>query len=298
MKIVIFGAGAIGSLFGALLSKNNDVLLFGRKSHINKIKCSGLEIKGLTNLKVKIKAEFSYENISFTPDLMILTVKSYDTEAAIKQVKKIIDNDTKILYLQNGLDNIEKISNHIKSEKLIAGTTTHGAFFSKPGIIEHTGMGMTVLGDVNKTNSNFLYNVINFFNQAGIETKQSNNISEDIWNKAIINSSINPLTAIFQCNNGYLLKNPILEKLLENICIESTCIANAYGFDFSVDDMIQKTKNVIKNTAENFSSMLQSLKKNKKTEIDSINGKLAMIGKEYNIDTTLNDFIVHYIKSL
>jgi len=94
------------------------------------------------------------------------------------------------------------------------------------------------------------------------------------------------------------LKNPILEKLLENICIESTCIANAYGFDFSVDDMIQKTKNVIKNTAENFSSMLQSLKKNKKTEIDSINGKLAMIGKEYNIDTTLNDFIVHYIKSL
>jgi 2-dehydropantoate 2-reductase len=298
MKIVIFGAGAIGSLFGALLSKNNEVFLFGRKSHIHAIKNNGLTIKGKTNLNVKINAESSFENITFSPDLLILTVKSYDTEAAIKQAKKIILKDTKILSLQNGLDNIEKISNHIKSEKIIAGVTTHGAFFSKPGIVEHTGIGKTVLGDLNNTKSNFIDKVIKLFNEAGIETRESKNISEDIWNKAIINSSINPLTSIFQCNNGYLLENPILEKLIENICKESTSIANAYGIDFSVEIMINKTKDVIKNTAENFSSMLQSIKKNKKTEIDSINGKLTFIGKENNVDTKLNEFLYHYIKSL
>ena len=298
MKIIIFGAGAIGSLFGALLSKNNDVLLFGRRSHIDAIKNNDLTIKGKTNLNVKINAESSLEKIAFSPDLLILTVKSYDTEAAIKQLKKIIDKETKILSLQNGLDNIEKISNHINSEKIIAGITTHGAFFSKPGIVDHTGMGMTVLGDLNNTKSNFLDKVVKLFNEAEIETKESKNISEDIWNKAIINSSINPLTSIFQCNNGYLLENPILEKLLENICKESTSIANVYGINFSVDDMINKTKDVIRNTAENFSSMLQSIRKNKKTEIDSINGKLTFIGKENNVDTKLNDFLVRYIRSL
>jgi 2-dehydropantoate 2-reductase len=298
MKIIIFGSGAIGSLFGALLSMNNDVLLLGRKSHINAIKNNGLTIKGKTNFNVKINAESSFENITFSPDLLILTVKSYDTEEAIKQAKKIIDKDTKILSLQNGLDNIEKISNHIKSEKIIAGITTHGAFFSKPGSVNHTGIGLTVLGDLNNTKTNFLETVVKLFNETGIETRVSKNISEDIWGKAIINSSINPLTSIFQCKNGYLLENPILEKLLENICIESTSIANNYGIEFSVDFMIKKTKDVIKNTAENFSSMLQSLRNNKKTEIDSINGKLAFIGKEYNVDTTLNDFLVRYIKSL
>jgi 2-dehydropantoate 2-reductase len=298
MKIVIFGAGAIGSLFGALLSKNNDVLLLGRKSHINSIKNNGLTITGKTNLNVKINAESSFENISFSPDLLILTVKSFDTEAAIKQVRKIINNNTKILSIQNGLDNIEKISKYIKLEKIIAGITTHGAFFSKPGIVEHTGMGMTVLGSLNSTKTNFLYAVVKIFNESGIKTKESKNISVDIWNKAIINSSINPLTSIFQCNNGYLLENPILEILLENICKESTSIASAYGIDLSVDVLIKKTKEVVKNTSENFSSMLQSIKKNKKTEIDSINGKLTYIGKKYHVDTTLNDFLFHYIKSL
>jgi 2-dehydropantoate 2-reductase len=298
MKIVIFGAGAIGSLFGALLSKNNDVILFGRKSHIDSIKKNGLTIKGKTKLNVKIKAESSFKNINFSPDLLILTVKSFDTKSAIKQAKKIIYNDTKILSLQNGLDNIEKISTHIKSENIIAGITTHGTFFSKPGIIEHTGLGITILGDINKTKTDFLDTIIKIFNQAAIETRESKNISEDIWSKAIINSSINPLTSIFQCKNGYLLENPILENLLENICKESTSIANVHGFDFSDDDMIKQTKDVIKNTGKNYSSMLQSLRKCKKTEIESINGILASIGRKYHVNTTLNDFLLRYIRFL
>ena len=298
MKIIIFGAGAIGSLFGALLSKNNDVLLFGRKSHINEIKDNGITVKGKTNLNVRINAEYSFEKISFSPDLLILTVKSYDTEAAIKQAKKIIDKDTKILSLQNGLDNIDKIAKVVSSEKIFSGTTTHGALFSKPGTIEHTGIGLTVLGDLNNTKTNFLDKAVRLFNESGIETIKSKNISKDLWSKVIINSSINPLTSIFQCKNGYLLKNPILEKLMEDICTESTSIARANGIDLSIDDMIEKTKIVIKNTSDNFSSMLQSIRKNQKTEIDSINGKLAIIGKAKNVEAPLNNFLNKYISSL
>jgi 2-dehydropantoate 2-reductase len=298
MKIIIFGAGAIGSLIGALLSKNNDVLLFGKKAHINEIKSNGIKIKGKTNLHVKINAEYSFDNISFSPDLLILTVKSYDTEIAIKQAKKLIDNETKILSLQNGLDNIEKIAKVVDSEKIFIGTTTHGALFSEPGTIEHTGIGLTVLGEVKNTKSNFLDVVVKLFNESGIETRKSKNISKDLWRKVIINSSINPLTSIFQCKNGHLLKNPILEKLLEDICKESTNIVRANGIDLSTDDMIEKTKIVIKNTSDNFSSMLQSTRKNQKTEIDSINGKLIFIGKNKKVKSPLNLFLHQYISSL
>jgi len=298
MKIIIFGAGAIGSLFGALLSKKNDVLLFGRRYHIDAIKKNGLEIKGITNLNVKINAEFSFDNVTFSPDLLILTVKSYDTETAIKQAKKIINSDTKVLSLQNGLDNIEKISKVVDSKRIIAGTTTHGAFFSKPGLIKHTGTGITILGELNKEKNKQLEKIIKLFNEVGIKTKGSKNIINDIWKKAVINSIINPITAIFRCKNGYLSKNPVLNRLLEMICEESIKIANSEGIDISYHDMILKTKEVIKNTSENSSSMLQSVLNKKRTEIGSINGKLIEIGTKNKISTKLNEILVYTVKSL
>jgi 2-dehydropantoate 2-reductase len=298
MRILIFGAGAIGSLFGAMLSKNTDVLLFGRKSHINAIKNTGLIIKGKKNFNVKINAESSFKNITFSPDLLILTVKSYDTEAAIKQAKEILNKDTRILSLQNGLDNIEKISKIVDSKRIIAGTTTHGAFFSKPGLIKHTGTGETVLGELNIEKTKQLKEIIKLFNEAGIVTKESKNIISDIWKKAIINSSINPLTAIFRCKNGHLIENPILEKLLVNICEESVKIANAEGIDISYQEMLNKTKEVVKNTSDNFSSMLQSILNKKRTEIDSINGKLIELGRKNKISTKLNELLVYTVKSL
>jgi 2-dehydropantoate 2-reductase len=298
MNITIVGAGAIGSLFGAFLSRNNNVLLIGRKDHISIIKKSGITIEGKTNLNIKIKAETSIDIVRDIPDLLILTTKSYDTESAILQAKKIIDDNTTILSIQNGLDNIEKIKKYHSCKKIIAGVTTHGAFFYKPGIIRHTGIGSTVLGELDGHKTGRIVNFINLFTKAGIKTTFSKNILEEIWIKAIINSSINPLTTFFHCKNGYLLENPILEKLVELICKESTFIANAEGVKLSNKDMINKTKNIIRNTAENYSSMLQSFKKGKKTEIDSINCKLVETGIKYDISPSINEILTYSIRLL
>jgi len=297
MNIIIFGAGAIGSLMGAYLSKNNNVLLIGRKSHILSIKKNDLVIIGKTNLKIKINATESFDDLKFKSDLLILTVKSYDTESAILQVKKIIDKDTIVLSLQNGLNNIDIIKQYINYENIIAGVTTHGAFFSKPGVIKHTGIGTTILGELNGKKTDRIYNIINCFNRSEIETVLAKDIIKEIWYKAIINSSINPLTAIFNCKNGYLLENPILEKFVEKICEESTDIAYSNGIKLSFNNAIKKTKEVIKNTSDNYSSMLQSIKNYKKTEIDSINGKLVEIGKTYKTDISLNQILKYLIKT-
>lgn len=298
MNIIIFGAGAIGSLLGGLLSKNNNVLLIGRENHVSTIKKSGLIIEGKTHINVKINAETHIDDVKFFPDLLILTVKSYDTEPSILQVKKIINRNTTVLSLQNGLDNIDKINKYLPPKQVIAGVTTHGAFFSKPGIIKHTGLGSTVLGELSRNKTERIEGIVFLFNHAGIRTTVSQNIVREIWIKAIINSSINPLTTIFRCKNGYLLKNPIFEKLLEKICKESTSIANADGLNLTYENMIKKTKNIIKNTAENYSSMLQSFKKGQRTEIDAINGRLAVVGKKHNVDTSLNDMLIYSVKSL
>ena len=63
------------------------------------------------------------------------------------------------------------------------------------------------------------------------------------------------MTTIFQCKNGYLLKNPILENLVEKVCLESTNIANTDEKNLSYHEMVEKTKEVIRNTSENNSSI-------------------------------------------
>ena len=298
MNILILGAGAIGSLFGGLLSKKNNVLLVGRKSHIKAIKENGLKITGKTRLNVKISAEDLIKKITFSPDLLILTVKSYDTEIAVKEAKSIIGNNTVVLPLQNGLDNIDKIEKIIGREKIIAGVTTHGTFFPKPGVIKHTGKGETILGELDGEKTERIKHIKDLFNEAGIETKISTNIIREIWVKTVINSSINPLTTFFQCKNGYLLENSILENLVEKICKESTEVANSEGLNLSYQNMIKKTKEVIQKTSENHSSMLQSFKKGGKTEIDSINGKIVDLGKRNGLETPINEMLVYSIKSI
>ena len=295
MNIVIFGAGAIGSLFGYFFSKENNVALIGRKNHIDAINQNGLIIKGKTKKNVKISAFETIDEVPFIPDLLILTVKSYDTENAIKQTVDLIDENTFVMSLQNGLGNVEKIQKYVDIKRILACITTHGVVFCKPGVIKHTGVGKTVIGSLENKSTTVIENIAKMLNKSGVKTTTSKDVLKDIWVKAIINSSINPITAIFRCKNGYLLENPVLEKILEKICSESTDIANADGIDVSYDNMIEKTKEVIQDTSENHSSMLQSFKQVKRTEIDEINGKIVEISKKYNIESPLNKILLDLI---
>jgi 2-dehydropantoate 2-reductase len=298
MNILVIGAGAIGSLFGALLSKKNKVILVGRTPRINVIQQQGLKITGKNHLSVKITAVDSIKEVTTTPDLILLTVKSYDTETAIKHTAQLLGKETAVLSLQNGLDNIEKIQRVINKNQILAGVTTHGAILSRPGVIRHTGRGATILGELTGRRSPRLDRIVAAFNEAGIETSSSTDINKEIWAKAIINSSINPLTTIFQCQNGYLLDNPVLEHVVESICTESVTVARAEGIDLLPTEMITRTKEVITETAQNYSSMLQSSQLGKQTEIDSINGALVKRGNAQGIPTPLNTILVTLVTSL
>ena len=297
MNIVVMGAGAIGSLFGGLLSEHNDVVLVGRKPHVEAINKKGLSIDGKTKLSVKISAVESVNKISFIPDFLILSVKSFGTETAMKEAKKIMGESTVVISIQNGLDNVEKISKYLPRNRIFVCITTHGVVFSKPGSIIHTGVGKTTIGVLSGKKTMELTAIIEEFNTSGIKTNYSKDIVRDIWIKAIVNSSINPLTTIFQCSNNYLLKNPILEKIVEKICEESTNIANSENLNLSYNEMIKKTKEVINETSENKSSMLQSFLQGKKTEINSINGMLLKIARKNNVESMLNEVLVNVVSN-
>lgn len=296
MEILVFGAGAIGSLFGGLLSQKYDVTLLSRKLYADAVERNGLRIRGKTNLIVYPKARV---NINHSYDLILLTVKSYATEEAAKQIKKSISENTIVLSLQNGLGNESLLAKYIGKRHLLKGLTSHGVIYLKPGVIYHSGIGETVIGELDGKITERVVRIAEIFDSVGIKTTAAKNIEAEMWVKVIINACINPLTAVTNLRNSAILKIPELRNLSRAICREAVEVANrSTNVKLLYKCTIRKVENVARLTAENKSSMLQDIENKRRTEIDFINGKIVELGRKYQIDTPVNSALVALVKSI
>jgi 2-dehydropantoate 2-reductase len=299
MKILVFGAGALGGFVGGVLSQKFDVTLFGKGEKMLPIRDSGLKITGVTEIVAKPEVAYEPQGLKDQEfDLIILTVKSYDTESAMGVIKDIINLNTAVISLQNGLDNEVKIAKVIGEERTLGGVTSHGLTSMEPGHVHHAGVGETKVGELDGDDSERIKKIALALSSVGIETEISQDINKEIWIKGIVNAGINPLTSLTGLKNGYLLKIPYLEQLLEDTCQECIEVAKGEGLDLADCDAIEKTKTVARLTAENRSSMLQDLDRGRKTEIDSINGRIVEIGGKHAIDTPINSTLVSLIKGI
>lgn len=299
MKIGIIGAGAMGSLYGGILSKQNDVYLIDIwKEHIDCINRDGLKI-----------VEDKVENIVYPKattdsklvphlDLVIVFVKSIHTLKAIQSNQDIICDDTIVLSLQNGYGNTEDIETVVKRENIIVGTTSHGATLLGPGKIKHAGVGMTYIGPLDEKSKYKAEKIKKNMEYCGIDTDISENILELIWSKLIINIAINPLTAILKIENGKLLESSYSLDLIKDLVDESISIAKEIGINLEKDETLEKVKNVASNTYSNKSSMLQDILNKRETEIDKINGAVVKVGEKLGISTPINSTIVKLVKSI
>lgn len=277
-----------------MLSRKHDVLLIGRRDHVHAIKKNGLKISGKTNFIAYPDATVTMKEGNEI-DIVILAVKAYDTEKAVKKIANICS--APILSLQNGIKNEEIVMEISGEKRAIGGITTHGVRYISPGEVCHTGVGETIIGEMDGSISERIKKFANMLSECRIETKISEDIRKEIWRKAIVNAAINPLTAILRCKNGYLLETTHTKKLMEDICKEATMVSKSAGIDVG-NDVIKKVKEVAYLTRENHSSMLQSAIRNKRTEIDYINGEIARIGKKNGIETPINSTLVAIIKAM
>ena len=301
MKIVILGAGAMGSLYGGFLAEGgNEVwLLDVWKEHMDTINKNGLKIEGLSGDRIirNIKATTNPSEIGIA-DLVIVFVKSTITDMAISQNLDIFNADTIVLTLQNGLGNVEKINKSIDEKNIIPGVTAHGATLIGPGSIRHAGIGATHIGELDGNSSDRIQNMANILNLAGLDTSISDNVMGLIWGKLLVNVGINAITAITKLKNGQLLDHAETEELLEKAVDEAWTIVKAKEISLSYDNPIIHTKQVCKATAQNFSSMLQDITNSRKTEIDMINGAIVREGSILGIETPINIVLTNLIKAL
>ncbi|MEY2520614.1 MAG: 2-dehydropantoate 2-reductase, partial [Verrucomicrobiota bacterium] len=207
MQIIVLGAGAIGSLYGAKLAAAHDVLLIGRPEHVSSIDARGLRIEGIESRTVRIPAANTVTQIN--PDtLILLTVKVTDSTAALEPIARLIRNDTTIVSLQNGLGS-EQIARAALGERgvVLRGITQFGAIFETPGAIKYMAAGYTIIEQHERSDR-----IAQVLTAVGLECRISSDIAADVWHKTVFNCVVNPITAMLGCDVGGIA-NPQLAPL-------------------------------------------------------------------------------------
>lgn len=292
MRITVLGAGAIGSLIGGYLALDHEVTLVCREAHAEAIRKRGLSVTGLGNFVVRPRAVSSTAGLE-PPELLFLTVKSYDTPAALADVKSLLSPETVLVTLQNGLGNADTLKDAFPESRMVAGITSHAAIHTAPGSVEHTGKSYTQVGGSDDAAA-----VARVLTESGFETGVSDDIERDIWYKALVNSAINPIATLLKEKNRAIFLRHELAPLIEGIVTEGVEVAFARGISLDIDIALEKVMTVARETANNVCSMRQDIEYGRRTEIMEMNGAIARYGDETGVPTPVNGLLAALVRAL
>jgi 2-dehydropantoate 2-reductase len=299
MKTVMMGTGAMGSLFGGLLTlAGEEVWLVGnRRDQIDTIRSAGLTFEEKGELRIiPMNATLDVTSVG-KADLVIFFVKTYDTKVAVSDALALEKEDTIFLTLQNGLGNEEVICQKIDRKKVMLGVTGHGATYLGPGHIRHAGWGKTFIGELDHRITDRALRMTQMLCDARIETEVSSNIHDQVWGKLLVNVGVNALTALTGFKNGQLLDYPESARLMERLVSEAAEVARGKGVHLE-EDPIEKVRKAIEATKENRSSMGQDFDHRQKTEIDAINGAVAREAQPLGIPVPFNQAVADLVKAI
>ena len=246
-KILMYGTGAVGGYFGGKLamSNGNDVRFIAR-SNLSKLKKDGLIVKSYKgDFKVNVKAYKTPSQAKFTPDLVILAMKSYDTDEAIGKLKGVVGKDTLILSIQNGLSNYDKLVKAFGRKKVVRGFCYIGSEMLENGIIKHTSNGFIIIGESPGIPKKVITELYDVFTNSGIETRVSKDIVHDIWAKFSWNCTLNILCAIIGKDTDSLFSSKETEQITRGLYDEIRKVARANGVKLTKKDesnVIDKAK--------------------------------------------------------
>ena len=300
MRIAVLGAGSIGILFGTLLHESgNEVTLYNRNRNIVKaVRRNGARVQeGRRIIQARIPIETPPRNLR-GHDIVLVTVKAYDTLDVARKYRGSVDSGTTVLSLQNGLGNYETLARYLGKRSVIVGSTTEAALMEKPGLVVHTGHGQTWLGEYDGRKSARSDRIGQVLRKARLPARPTRDIRGIVWKKAIVNSAINPLTALTRSTNGELGHSKYLRTIMGDIIREGSSVADAEGVGLGARTLMGFTTRILHTTAQNRSSMLQDIESRRRTEIEQLNGILVEYGRKHQVQTPVNSILLHLVRAL
>ncbi len=291
MKILIVGAGAVGGFYGAkLAAAGEEVTFLARGQTLSVLQKGSLSIQSY-------QGNFDVRDFS-PPDVIIICVKTYDTDTVLEQIAPAVGKETILLSLQNGVESETKMAACFGAEKVLGAVCYIGAEMTEPGIVQHSADGQVAIGELDGSETARLQDLYEMMKKAGIDVSLSKNIRKASWGKLLWNVPFNQLCAIARASVGEILDSAAMRELLQTTGREVVCIAQQNGIDLTAADVEKHLAFSEKELRPVRPSMLQDLEKGKRLEHETIAGFILREGKRLKVPVPINETLYRLLAFL
>ncbi|MDF1485600.1 ketopantoate reductase family protein [Ramlibacter sp. H39-3-26] len=284
LKIAVMGAGSVGGYFGGLLARaGHGVVLIGRPAHVQAIEQHGLrlEARGFDG-HIPLQASTEASAVQGA-DVVLLCVKSTDTEAAAAQILPHLAPGALVLTLQNGVDNDERVRAVLGPAHEVAAAVVYVATsMPGPGHVKHHGRGELVIASSPRSAE-----AARQFAAAGIPTEISDNVRGALWAKLVVNCAYNAISAIAQLPYGVLVQGAGVADAMRDVVAECLAVAKADGVQIP-GDVEAAVRGIAQSMPGQYSSTAQDVARGKPSEIDHLNGYVVRRGAALAVPVPVN----------
>lgn len=290
MKIAVMGAGAVGCYYGAMLAlAGHQVVLVGRASFVEAVSRNGLILeKDGQRLVAQVQASSDPAAIAGA-EMVMVCVKSGDTEQAGREIAPYLSPACIVLSLQNGVTNSQTLAD-IFGRPVMPVVVYVASRMNGPGVVRHEGRGDLELS------GQAAGEVADILNAAGVQTKVSEDVMQSLWAKLVVNCAINPLSAITRMPYGKMAEQDGIPQLMEDIAREALSVAQAEGIAVP-SSVFETIRTIPVSMAGQYSSTAQDLMNGKPTEIDFLNGEVVNLAAKHGIAVPINRTLTLLVKS-
>jgi len=292
MKIAMMGSGGVGGFFGGRLAHAGyDVSFIARGAHLAAMRERGILIENKQQGEIrvpKVRATDDPAQIGKV-DLVIVSVKLWDTESAARQIKPLVGPGTGVLSLQNGVIKDDILRRELGDAAVMGGVGYVATHVSQPGVIHQTGtMQRIVLGEYDGTKSaraTFLHEALV---HAGVNAELSDDVRRAIWEKYVFLVALSATTTTMRMPIGPIRENPQTRAFLRELIRETVAVGRAHGVALPEDYAENRLAFADGLPADMTSSMHHDLERGNRLEVNWLSGGVVQLGAAKGIPTPAN----------
>jgi 2-dehydropantoate 2-reductase len=310
--ILIAGAGAIGSIMGAMLRRaGHQVAILGRPGHLDAIARGGLRVSGLfgDHHATGFSLASDPANLAGPFDLILLTVKAYDTVSIADRLKHLLAPDGLLVSMQNGVGNLDLLVARFGPSRVIGGRVMLGAEIRSPGAAHATVFGEPIaIGPSPLPNREHCpallrraRTVAAMLTAAGLATEACADIAPLLWTKLFYNAALNPLGALLRLNYGALAADLDLRAIMDAVIEEAFAVATALKVPIPFESAAAYRgvfySKLVPATFNHRPTMLYDLEQRGRTDIMEMNGKVAELAERVGLRAEANLLLTRLIRA-
>ena len=315
MRVAIYGAGSLGTILGAFISKAGvPIELINRnKAHVEALQTKGAQVVGTMNFNQPVVA-YIPDQMSGEYDILFLMTKQQHNAEVVQMLKGFLASDGVLVTFQNGLPEMQ-IADVLGEERVLGCTVAWGATMQSPGVCELTSEPDALsfsLGAVSEKKSKHFTKVKELLEKMGTVDVEENFLGTR-WSKLLINAAFSGMSAVLGCTFGEAAGPKPSRRIVQALIKECIDVCQVGGIRIEPvqgKDIVKLLNytNALKRAFSFFiipiairkhaklkASMLQDLEKGKLTEVDAINGAVSEYGRKVGFPTPANDKVVEII---